>query len=665
MKIKILGWLTVLLTMIFNLDASPYSLSLLKHFKQGFPLPSPLFVYEDADLPVLDYAEFGKMETDPATGNPYFHIRDMEGLKKKVGRGIFPNEEALAATARFIQVEAQGLLEGSHWKFLDSKNPEAAFYKWASAGEEPGVKAFFTAVILEKAGYIQAAIRAYHAVFVHFPGSACWGEEGNFVWYVAPAALASIRRLCREYPSLNLEFQGGDLQIENGGDTNLENDRVRVTPGKFVRKTLEEKMKEMPDLETLKIKTERGQGKVRLVQFENGHWQLRVEGKPFWVQGLTYGPTRIGTGPKSDPFFHVRWMREDLNSNGIPDAPLEAWVDGNKNGIQDGDEKNIGDFQILKNMGCNAIRIYNKPKGPGVYDPSIWNKPLLREMVGKYGIRMILGDFIGAYTVGSGATWQEGTDYTNPVQLENMKKIVRALVLDLKSEPFVLMWLLGNENNMGGDYTGVNATRTNACKYPEAYARFLNELAGMIHELDPVHPVAVGNLGTGFQEVYARLAPQIDIFGVNEYMGGNGFGNVWQEVKTHFDRPVLVTEYGCDAYHEGPEGSGENETEQKKYLEGCFRDLVFHQAGGLDPGNDVGGVAFEYLDEWWKDTHSGDPESAQQIKPQFRMPFPDGWDHEEWMGVVSQGSGKHSPLERRLREAYFYFQEFWNFGKKD
>ncbi len=66
----------------------------------------------------------------------------------------------------------------------------------------------------------------------------------------------------------------------------------------------------------------------------------------------------------------------------------------------------------MKELGANTIRIY--------HDPETLNKELLREMYEKYGISVIVGDFLGKYAKGSGATWFEGTDYENPVHKKNI-----------------------------------------------------------------------------------------------------------------------------------------------------------------------------------------------------------------------------------------------------
>jgi len=230
---------------------------------------------------------------------------------------------------------------------------------------------------------------------------------------------------------------------------------------------------------------------------------------------------------------------------------------------------------------------------------------------------------------------------------------VRQKVLDLRGEPWVLLWLLGNENNMRGDYSGVNATRTNAGKHPREYAEFVNEVAEMIHELDPDRLVAIGNMETGLGEYYRQYAPAVDVFGINAYRGANGFGGLWSEAREVFDRPVLILEYGCDAY---AEGKGADEDAQAAYHLGCLRDIVLNQAGGDMEGNSIGGVIFEYLDEWWK---AGDDPNTHSLHGQGSGSMPDGHAHEEWFGIVGQGSGADSPFERRLRKAYRLYADCW------
>lgn len=631
----------------------PYT-ELMKKFMAGYTLPAPKFAlaHPGLDGPV-DYEKFGKF-TGVGTNDFHYEITDFDGLKTAVGEGIYPNQEMVKEDPAYATLSQQNKLGISHWDAEKSGDFQAAFFVWALASEDPGVRAFYTAVMLEKAGLLQAAVKAYYASIVHYPRTSVWAADNSFVWYTAPVAMTSIRRICEEYPALGLEYRGGSIEMENTKDVDLGNDIIKVDPGRIVKAS-----GAAWDPYDLTVAETRGSGKVQIVRFTNGHWQLRVDGRPFVVRGVSYAPTTIGLTPQRQPDFGRRWMFEDADKNGKIDAPYDAWVDRNGNDEQDADEPAVGDFQLMKDMGVNAVRLYITPDpGQTGYNPDAVNKELLRDLFKTYGIRVMVGDFLGAYCIGSGANWDAGTDYTDPEQCKKMKEIVRAKVMDLKGEPFVLLWILGNENNMAPSNTGVNATRTNAGSHPEAYAKFVNEVAEMIHEIDPDHPVAIGNLETILAEVYGKNCPAVDIFGINAYRGEKGFGDLWDEVRQKFDRPVLITEYGCDAYYEG---RGPDEDGQARYHEGALRDIVLNQAGGRRAGNCIGGDIFEWIDEWWKDSQGGDVEGVtQETKSNWTAPFPDGQGHEEWFGIVGQGSGKHSPFERRLRKAYEFYKRTWN-----
>lgn len=223
---------------------------------------------------------------------------------------------------------------------------------------------------------------------------------------------------------------------------------------------------------------------------------------------------------------------------------------------------------------------------------------------------------------------------------------VRQMVETFKGEPYILMWLLGNENVYG--------VACNADKKPEAYFKFVNEAAKLIKSLDPEHPVAVASGDTLFLDVFARHAPEVDAFGANVYRGEAGFGSFWESLKDEADRPAFVTEYGCSAFAYGRLAE-EAEALQAEYLKNNWEDIVDNGAFGTGAGNAVGGILFEWLDEWWK----GYEPAFHDTKGLWKGPFPDGTMHEEWLGVTSQGDGKQSPFLRQLRKSYYVYQELW------
>jgi hypothetical protein len=103
-----------------------------------------------------------------------------------------------------------------------------------------------------------------------------------------------------------------------------------------------------------KVIRKRGEGNVQLWQYDNGHWQMRLNGRPYFIKGVVYEPVRVGERLTESNM----WMNYDFNHNDRPDTAYDAWVDKNLNNLQDKDEPAIGDFQLLKEMGCNTIRIY-------------------------------------------------------------------------------------------------------------------------------------------------------------------------------------------------------------------------------------------------------------------------------------------------------------------
>ena len=556
---------------------------------------------------------------------------EFQGLKTPEFQYVIKDKKGLAAAMGKEPV----------WRHVNSRNPEADFYAWATSQEDPGIKLLFTAKALEAGGLYLHAIKAYQAALILHPRSYCWAQDKSFSWLIAPAALDGIINLTRTHPELNLKLEGAYIWTESMVDGDPTNNRVSLSPGRLV--SVESKRKPSRiNLSKLGVAERRG-GRVSCVRYENSHWGLQVDGKPFIVKGVSYLPTKVGKEEAS-----YDWMNADDNHNGLIDAPQEAWVDKNINGIQDPGERNEGDFSLMKKMGANAIRIFNNHP---------LNLPLLREMYEKYGIRGIMCEPLGAYTVHAGIDWKTGTtDYRNPDQRKNMLDAVAELANKVKDEPWMLMYVLGNENNMASAYRGVNSTRTNAAEHPDDYAEFLNEAAALLHQLDPNHPVGVGNLETGFVDRYARLAPELDFIGVNSYRGKDGFGSLWLQVKSVIDRPVLITEYGCDAYWEG---RGPDENAQEDYLKNSWEDIEYNSAGEPGEGNSLGGIVFEWLDEWWKDNRPGEAWETHSIKPSTVMPFPDGFAHEEWFGLAGQGEGKDSPFLRELRKAYFMYQKLW------
>ncbi|MFA4889271.1 MAG: glycoside hydrolase family 2 TIM barrel-domain containing protein [Candidatus Omnitrophota bacterium] len=608
-------------------------------------IPTKVVLYDPGKEDFVDYQKYGEFKNRGSEDYKY-EIRDQEGLIAAVGEGIYPNTTSLRWDPELKKAQKEKRLEGNHWDFLYSPDLEAAFLKWCSAPEPQGIRMFYLGLILEKSGLIKHALKCYYAIVVHYPASYGW-TYWHTPWYVGQAAIAKIKFLLRKHPQFGYKLQGADIRIINGYDNDVSNDKVITSPGRFVKSNpleifpaiagsrfLREKRK--PNLDSLSIKKRLGKGKVHLLQYETGDWQLIVDELPYVIKGITYAPTKVGQSP--DEGTLANWMEEDSNGNGLIDGPYDAFVDKNANNLQDKDEAAIGDFRLLQEMGVNTVRLYHHPRKP--------SKKLLRELYAKYGIRVIMGDFLGKYALGSGAPWNPGTNYNNEEQRKSMMESVANMVVEFKDEPYILFWLLGNENVYG--------YACNADKQPDAFFKFVNEVALQIKNIDSEHPVAISSGDILYLDKFGKDAPAVDIFGTNAYRGDFGFGRLWQSVKEEAGRPVFITEFGCPAYAEG-KASAEAEELQADYHRGSWEDIEENMGFKNGAGNSIGGVVFEWLDEWWK----GYEPKIHDTKGLWTGPFPDGFMHEEWLGICGQGNGKTSPFLRHLRKAYFTYKKMW------
>ncbi len=588
---------------------------------------------------VVDYSKYGKF-LNVGKEDYHYSITDAEGLIKAVGEGIYPNIKDAYANPRYKIVKAEGRLEGNHWAFVNSYDLEAAYFKWMTAPEPWGVKLFYLGMILERSGLYYEALKAYHALIVHFPKTVAW-TYWQTPWYPAQAAIAKIKHVLRVHSELNLKSKWMKIEIKNGYDNDIKNDVIVTYPGKIIPKNFFDQIKKQFNIEERvplkKIVRRLGSGKVHLVQYDNGHWQMIVNNKPFVMKAITYAPTKVGQSP--DKGTLKNWMEEDSNNNGKVDGPYDSWVDKNRNNQKDPDELIVGDFQLLKEMGVNAIRIYHVPTTP--------HKEVLRKMHKDYGLYVIMGDFLGKYAIGSGAGWTEGTDYENPEHKKKMMESVRQMIMEFKDEPYILLWVLGNENNYG--------VACNADKKPEAYFKFVDEVAQMIKSIDVNHPVAVTNGDILYLDIFAKYAPHVDIFSANIYRGDYGFGSFWEQVFDATGKPAFISEYGAPAY--APHlNLQQAEEAQADYHYGNWLDIEENLAGRPGTGNALGGIVFEWMDEWWKNYEP----FRHDRKSDAVGPFPGGYYFEEWFGLVGQGNGQHSPFLRQLRKSYYIYKQLWN-----
>lgn len=373
--------------------------------------------------------------------------------------------------------------------------------------------------------------------------------------------------------------------------------------------------------------------KAYIKTLKNRHYQLIVDNKPYIVKGVCYNPIPIGQNHEYD------WWSD----------PVKPW---------------LADGRLMQEMGINTIRVYEPGKDPEAV------KGVMRELYELYGIRTILGSWLGY--------WEYPCPlYADKPFQEKAKNEVLAMVRNYKDEPGLLLWVLGNENNysFNGAVNPWSSDEIDREKDPykqklaraRIYYSFVNELAREIRKLDPEHPVALGNGELISLDIAKEACPDVDLVASIIYRGKT-FGNIFNSLRMTFDKPLLISEFGADAYDAFRKAEDQNM--QAFFLESQWRQIYSNLAGNKDgAGNCLGGVMFEWADEWWKhnpadggmwqahDTESnwsaGEYYFDNQAPRNMNM-------NEEWFGLVALSPELENGLNKRIpRKGYYVIREFW------
>lgn len=360
------------------------------------------------------------------------------------------------------------------------------------------------------------------------------------------------------------------------------------------------------------------------VVYQNDGMKLMVNEKDFMINGMNWDYFPVGTN-----FSYSLWKESD----DVIKAALDT------------------EMSLLKNMGVNAIRQYTgvQPK---------WIKYIYE----KYGIYTMLNHSFGRYGLTIEGEWIANTEYSDPRTKKLLLSEVKTMVEEYQNTPGLLMYLLGNENNYGLFWGGAETEdipiqdRKSTVRAQAMYKLF-NEATVEMKAIDRSHPVAMCNGDLLFMDLIVEECKDVDIFGVNMYRGVS-FGDAFQRVKDEFNKPIMFTEFGADAFN--AQNNAEDQESQAYYMVNNWKEIYENAAGLGKVGNSIGGFTFQFSDGWWKfgqtknlNVHDN---NASWAAGGYDRDFVEGENNmnEEWFGICAKGPTNERGLYQLYPRAAYY-----------
>ncbi len=371
--------------------------------------------------------------------------------------------------------------------------------------------------------------------------------------------------------------------------------------------------------------------RVELVESHDG-WRMLVGGEPIMINGMNWDYFPIGTN-----YMYDFW--------GQPYDFIKQALDY--------------EMGLLQNMGVNSIRVYT---GITPY----W----VEYIYDNFGIYTMLNHSFGRYGVDLDGYWMANTEYSDPRVQDLLLGEVTELVEEFKGTRGLLLFLLGNENNYGLFWGGAETEdipiqdRDSTIRARAMYELF-NDAALAMKAVDDNVPIALCNGDLLFMELIVELAPDVDIFGTNVYRGET-FTDLYDRVAEEYGKPVLLTEFGSDAFN--ARTNQEDQMMQAHYKRLNWKDIYSHAAGLGRAQNSIGGYTFQFSDGWWKHGQTEDLDVHNTEASWANAGY--AWDYEagennmneEWFGINAKGpTNSEGFYELFPRAAYYVIKEAHQF----
>ena len=373
-------------------------------------------------------------------------------------------------------------------------------------------------------------------------------------------------------------------------------------------------------------------GRVVIDENRDG-MKLLVNGEPFMVNGMNWDYFPIGTN-----FTYSLWNQPD-------DFIMKALDD---------------EMSLLKNMGVNTIRVYT-----GI------QRKWIQYIYEKHGIYTMLNHSFGRYGLTLNGTWAPNTDYADPRVREVLLREVTEMVQEFRGTPGLLLYLLGNENNYGLFWDGaetedIPVEDRQSTNRAESMYKLFNEATLAMKAVDSSNPIAICNGDLLFLDLIAEECKDIDILGINVYRGIS-FTDMFDRVKNEFGKPVILTEFGSDAFNAVT--NEEDQQSQAIYNLANWKEIYENAAGLGKAGNSLGGFTFQFSDGWWKygqtTNLSVHDNNASWSNGGYLFDYVEGENNmnEEWFGIAAKGPTNAMGFYQLYpRTAYYVLKEAHQFN---
>lgn len=181
----------------------------------------------------------------------------------------------------------------------------------------------------------------------------------------------------------------------------------------------------------------------------------------------------------------------------------------------------------------------------------------------------------------------------------------------------------------------------------------MNQEAGAIRQQDSHHLISTTLADVALTDSigsFDAVMTNFNAWCVQAYRGSS-FGSLFTDYAAVSTKPLLVTEFGMDAYDSriGAEYA-DNAGVQAHYVV-----LLWHELAANAPVSS-GGCVFEWADEWWK---AGSP-PIHNAGGWANAAFPDGWADEEWWGIHRIWPGQNgAPDVLEARAVFDQLRALW------